>query len=102
MKNHSVVNRALDKQPNLRIIGHYREFPRPEQSGRFDSDLDAMADTPFRYHLTGWTVEGRRVNRKYKTMAACDKMMVRMTIINCSLLYAVTFGAIESALSQQR
>ena len=53
--------------------------------------------SPYLYHLVGYTSEGRRVNRRYKTYGAMRRMAAKMTWSSCSMLQAVSLSAFENA-----
>jgi hypothetical protein len=51
-------------------------------------------------HLSGYTPEGKRINRRYKTYEAAKRMAAKMSVVNMALLKAISREAIDRALSE--
>ncbi len=53
------------------------------------------------YHLRGYTTDGRRVNRKYKTSSAAHRMTENMHWIDMAYLKVISYSDIDRALNAQ-
>lgn len=53
----------------------------------------------YKYHLTGWRRDGRRVNRRYKTLAPMERMSAQMNMVFCAILTPITYEQIERGLA---
>lgn len=51
------------------------------------------------YHLTGYTSDGRRINRRYKTWRGADKMRRQMSWCNCSYLLPILLATFRETLT---
>ncbi len=51
-------------------------------------------------HLTGWRQDGTRINRRYKTAEAAQRMASTMSFVNKTLLRAVSLEDLEAALTE--